>query len=426
LSVDVTVAGSPMSELTATGLPAGVSLEPGGTTGTWQITGTPLRDALGEHTVTLTAENGLTSTLDMTLTVIAGALLTDPTTAITTRLHEPMAPVTWTASGYPAPDVELVGTLPPGVLATTGPTGLTVSGTPSTQGTWEVLVRTTNAHGTDEVTVTIRVDAQPQFLAGTEALVATVGSPTSRTILVSGTPEATVVATGLPAGLALARTGVDTWTLTGTPAAGSRYVAHLTADNGVSDPASADLEITVREPVTSIHATSGVLREGVPAAIDVTTQGGWPTVATLLVDGALPDGLRFVDDGDGTGRVVGTPAAGTAGRWSVTLVADNGVSPTRVTMALRVAAAPVAATAGVPVPGSDDGAADGDLGDDDGGDLGGGDTGDDDEVVADDDGPKVSVTVTGNQPSPWWWALLSLLAAAIASGVYVTRRMMRA
>jgi hypothetical protein len=434
LSVDVTVAGSPMSELTATGLPTGVSLEPGGITGTWQITGTPLRDALGEHTVTLTAENGLTSTLDMTLTVIAGALLTTPTTAITTRLDEPMAPVTWTASGYPAPDVELVGTLPSGVLATAGPTGLTVSGTPSTQGTWQVVVRTTNAHGTDEVTVTIRVDAQPQFLAGTEALVVTVGTPTSRTILVSGTPEGTVVATGLPAGLALTRTDVDTWTLTGTPAAGGgRYVAHLTADNGVSDPATADLEITVREPVTSIHATSGALREGVPATIDVTTQGGWPTVATLRVDGALPDGLRFVDDGDGTGRVVGTPAAGTAGRWSVTLVADNGVSPTRVTMALRVAAAPVAATAEGPVPGSDDGAAGSDLGDTGSSDTGGGDTGGDDasdtgsgdEVLADDGGPKVTVTVTGNRSSPWWWALLSLLTAAIASGVYVTRRMLR-
>ncbi|HEY5515952.1 MAG TPA: putative Ig domain-containing protein [Pengzhenrongella sp.] len=536
LSVDVTVAGSPTSELTATGLPTGLSLEPDATAGTWQITGTPLRDALGEHTVTLTAENGLTSTLDMTLTVIAGALLTAPTTAITTRLHEPMAPVAWTASGYPAPDVELVGDLPPGVLATTVPAGVTVSGTPNTPGSWEVVVRTTNAHGTDEVTVTItvaelptfadetldlvmvegvpatvslplrgfpfptvdvagaipgmtvthvpgsdpvlsgtpeagsagdqtltftarntisgteqtdvvtvnvRVDAQPQFRAGTEALVATVGSPASRTILLSGAPEATVVATGLPAGLALTRAGVDTWTLAGTPAAGTggRYTAHLTADNGILDPVTADIEITVREPVTMVHATSGALREGVPATIDVATRSGWPTATTLRVDGTLPDGLRFVDDGDGTGRVVGTPAAGTAGRWSVTLVADNGVSPTRVSLVLTITAAPVAApvTAPVaattvedPVRGSDDGEMGDDLGEGAGGDTAdsadtGGDGSDesDDAVVADGGGPRVTVTVTGNPPSPWWWALLSLLLAAIASGVYVSRRMPR-
>ena len=44
--------------------------------------------------------------------------------------------------------------------------------------------------------------------------------------------------------------------------------------------------------------------------------------------GALPDGVTFVDNGDGTATLAGTPAAGTGGTYPITITATNGVGPT--------------------------------------------------------------------------------------------------
>jgi hypothetical protein len=43
--------------------------------------------------------------------------------------------------------------------------------------------------------------------------------------------------------------------------------------------------------------------------------------------GALPSGVRFTDNGDGTGTLSGTPAANSAGSYPLTLAAANGISP---------------------------------------------------------------------------------------------------
>ncbi|MCE7949766.1 MAG: hypothetical protein DYH18_01495 [Xanthomonadales bacterium PRO7] len=43
--------------------------------------------------------------------------------------------------------------------------------------------------------------------------------------------------------------------------------------------------------------------------------------------GALPSGVSFTDNGDGTATLAGTPAAGTAGTYALTITASNGVAP---------------------------------------------------------------------------------------------------
>jgi len=56
------------------------------------------------------------------------------------------------------------------------------------------------------------------------------------------------------------------------------------------------------------------------------TPSGNPT-ATLSQTGSLPSGVTFVDNGDGTANLGGTPAAGTSGSYSLTIAASNGTSP---------------------------------------------------------------------------------------------------
>lgn len=70
------------------------------------------------------------------------------------------------------------------------------------------------------------------------------------------------------------------------------------------------------------HATFGV---GVPGLSTVTTTGD-PTPA-LSKTGALPTGVQFVDNHDGTASIAGTPGTGTAGTYPISITAANGVSP---------------------------------------------------------------------------------------------------
>ncbi len=70
-------------------------------------------------------------------------------------------------------------------------------------------------------------------------------------------------------------------------------------------------------------ASSATFRVGTAASFAVTTSGS--PVAAIGESGALPAGLSFVDKGDGTATLSGTPTA--AGSFTLHLTADNGVSP---------------------------------------------------------------------------------------------------
>ncbi len=63
--------------------------------------------------------------------------------------------------------------------------------------------------------------------------------------------------------------------------------------------------------------------------------------AALSESGPLPSGLRFVDNGDGTATLSGTPDVGTAGTYPVSITATNGFTPSATqAFTLTVAAAP--------------------------------------------------------------------------------------
>ena len=85
--------------------------------------------------------------------------------------------------------------------------------------------------------------------------------------------------------------------------------------------------------ITSAAATT--FTTGALGTFTVTTTG-FPT-PTVSESGALPGGVTFTDNGNGTATLSGTPAAGTGGTYSLTFTASNGVgSPATQNFTLTV------------------------------------------------------------------------------------------
>lgn len=138
----------------ATGLPAGLTLNPS----TGAINGTPTVSGTSVVTITATNSNGTTSAT-LTITVAAAPVapvISSATTAPATA-GAPFTAYVIGASGSPA-SYSATG-LPPGLTldTTTG----TITGTPTTAGTYSVTLTATNAIGSGTTVLTITVGAAP-------------------------------------------------------------------------------------------------------------------------------------------------------------------------------------------------------------------------------------------------------------------------
>lgn len=186
--------------------------------------------------------------------------------------------------------------------------------------------------------VASRPSVPPRFTSAASTTF-TVGTAGSFTIAAVGSPGVTSIAhTGtLPAGVTLTDAGDGTATLAGTPEPGSggNYPITLSATNGIGAPVTQAFTLIVNEaPVfTSADATTFVV--GVAGTFTVTSTGfPAPSVGAA---GALPGGVTFTDNGDGTGTLAGTAAPGAAGVYPLALTADNGVgTPAGQSFALTV------------------------------------------------------------------------------------------
>ena len=84
--------------------------------------------------------------------------------------------------------------------------------------------------------------------------------------------------------------------------------------------------------ITSV--SSKTFTVGTAGSFTVTTTGS-PT-PSLTETGALPSLVTFKDNGNGTGTLSGTPAAGTAGSYPITIKASNGVGAASQSFTLTV------------------------------------------------------------------------------------------
>ncbi|HXS64516.1 MAG TPA: putative Ig domain-containing protein, partial [Streptosporangiaceae bacterium] len=169
--------------------------------------------------------------------------------------------------------------------------------------------------------------------------------PFDFTITTSGAPTASLSETGnLPTGLTFTDNGDGTADISGLAAAGTAgtYPLTISATNGIGDPATQAFVLTVTTATSAPTITIGPSDTetfGVPFSFIVTTTG-YP-VPKLTKTGALPAGVTFVDNGDGTATISGTPSASAVGSYPLTITAKNSAGTATASFTLVITKTPV-------------------------------------------------------------------------------------
>jgi hypothetical protein len=119
---------------------------------------------------------------------------------------------------------------------------------------------------------------------------------------------------------------------------GDEYRAVFSNSAGSTTTTAALLTVQTPPAITSVNTVAFTVGLGGSFTVIAT---GSPT-PTVTESGALPGGVTFADNGNGTATLAGAPAAGTQGTYHFTLTAHNGVgSDVTQNFTLTVNAAPV-------------------------------------------------------------------------------------
>jgi hypothetical protein len=204
--------------------------------------------------------------------------------------------------------------------------------------------------GAKNITIT---NPDGQALTGTGILTISNGSPTitsanNTTFTVGTAGTFTVTATGTPASFTFSESGAlpagvsfdnSTGVLSGTPARGTGgvYSLVITASNGVAPDATQNFTLTINEAPTIVSTNTATFAVGVNGSFQLSVTG-FPATFTYGETGALPAGLAF---NTSTGVLSGIANSGTAGTYSVTFSASNGVAPAATQIFLLNIASPM-------------------------------------------------------------------------------------
>lgn len=233
--------------------------------------------------------------------------------------------VTFTASGG-VPGYTFAfenGTLPPGLSLS----GATLSGTPTTQGSYTFGVRVTDSStGTGSYaeveTVTLQVIPPPTIsISPTAVPGATVAVAYNQTLSASGgtAPYSFAITAGaLPAGLSL---NTGTGALTGTPTAAGAFNFTVTATDAASLTGSRAYTLVVAPPVIVIAPaalTGGTV--GAAYSESFIASGGIAPYSYAITAGALPAGVTL---NGSSGVISGTPTAGGIFNFTVTATSSS-------------------------------------------------------------------------------------------------------
>ncbi len=153
----------------------------------------------------------------------------------------------------------------------------------------------------------------------------TLGTAGTFSVTTTGTPKPALSESGaLPGGVTFTDNGNGTATLAGTPTATGTFNITITAASGVAPNATQSFTLTVSGIAPTISSgASTTFTVGSAGSFSVTTTGT-PKPA-LTESGPLPGGVTFVDNGNGTATIAGTPTV--SGPFLITITASNGVSP---------------------------------------------------------------------------------------------------
>jgi hypothetical protein len=226
--------------------------------------------------------------------------------------------------------------LPAGITLSGG----VLSGTPTQSGKFNITLYANNGVGTQaSQSFTLYVDQAPAITSANSATF-TVGTAGLFTVTTTGYPAPSISESGgLPGGVMFVDNHNGTGTLSGAPTSGGIFSIGFTAANGVGSNATQAFTLTVDQAPVFTGANSAVFTIGVAGSFTVTTLG-YP-YPSLTETGHIPTGLTFVDNGNGTGTLSGTPLIFVGGDFPITITAKNGVgSPATETFIIIVQQAP--------------------------------------------------------------------------------------
>lgn len=311
-------------------LPANLSLD--ATTGA--ITGTPITAGATTLTFTLhdslsppqTVQKSLTLTIHPPPAALSITTTSLPNGTVGQAYNQPVlatggtGPLTWSIV------VPGTGTLPPplGINPMTG----VISGTPTATGTFLFTVQVADTAGqvvTRALSITINLPAPPTITTPSPLPGGTVGQPYSQTLTATGgTPPLAWSKTGsLPANLTLSPTG----TISGTPTITGTSSFTVTVTDALSQSATKTFSLTISAAPPPLTITTTSLPNasvGKTYNPQLQNSGG---VAPFIwsVAPPLPTGLSL---NTSNGKISGTPAAGTAGTYSLTFTVLDSSTPT--------------------------------------------------------------------------------------------------
>ena len=310
---------------TATGLPAGLTISTVNNAGL--ISGIPTTSTGSPFTVVVTVKDSNGTTASATFSLVMGAT---PLTLLTGVLppgvvSQPYPYTTLNVSGGAGTYTFSVTGLPPGLTADGNGN---ISGTPTsaTGSPFTVTIKVTDASGnTLTRNLTLVINA-PLSVAGPTSLpTATVNNayPGATATAAGGIAPYTWTATGFPAGMSI---NIANGVIGGTPttATGTPYSVTLTVEDSTGKTASTTLTLTVN-PALSITGPASLPNGATSTAYTSTTvtatggSGSYTFSAT-----GLPTGLSISN----SGVITGTPAASSAGPYSVVVTVTDSTGAT--------------------------------------------------------------------------------------------------
>ncbi|MHB1056908.1 MAG: putative Ig domain-containing protein [Rhodanobacter sp.] len=320
--------------VTAGTLPAGLTLSSAGA-----LSGTPTASGSFNFTVTATDQHGFQGALAYTFVVNAPTIAITPATLPAGTGGVAYSQTLSSSGGNGGYTYSLsAGALPPGIaLSSAG----TVSGTPTTAGTYHFTITATDGFGfTGDQAYTFDVNAPsiaitPATLPGGQVSVAY-----SQVLGASGGNGGytySVSAGALPPGIALSSGG----TVSGTPTAAGTYSFTVKATDGFGFTGTQAYSLGINQPVPVVVNDTATTAANAPATIPVTANDTGP-ITSIAVAQAPTHGTATVN---GLNAIY-TPAANFFGSDSFTYTATGpgGTSaPATVSVTVTPLAVPVAA-----------------------------------------------------------------------------------
>ncbi|HEY7158407.1 MAG TPA: immunoglobulin domain-containing protein [Gemmataceae bacterium] len=239
---------------------------------------------------------------------------------------------TATASGFPVPTVQWQVSTDGGKtfsnISGATSTTLTLSNVQASQNGEEYQAVFTNSNGSATTTAaSLTVQFAPTVTSNPANQTVTAGSTATFTASASGMPLPTVQWQESSDG-GKTFSNIDgatspTLTLSNVQVSQNGHEYRAVFTNSIGTVTSTAATLTVQTAPAFTSANNASFTVGQSGSFLVKTSGS--PAPTLTASGALPSGVTFTDNGNGTATLVGAPAAGTQGTYQFTITASNGV-----------------------------------------------------------------------------------------------------